>query len=202
MEVEELIEAVRKRQVLYDKSKEDYSNRVLINQLWIDVGQEVGIDGATAKKKWSVLRDSFRRHHKKETYKSGSGSKQHKTWYLYKSMLFLLPFAEDLNSSTTSNLLERLDTDEESQPTCQVHDDSLDTLPDIDIAPQAAADMQAAPSPSLDPQPGPSNSAMHRPTTHNDRKRRYPAFPQSRASKSVSPFDVAMLDALKSLQQQ
>ncbi|KAK3776700.1 hypothetical protein RRG08_035275 [Elysia crispata] len=137
------------------KSKEDYSKRsLLINQLWIDVGQEVGIDGATAKKKWLVLRDSFRRHHKKETYKS---------W---------------------------------------VHDDSLDTLPDIDIAPQAAADMQAAPSPSLDPQPGPSNSAMHRLTTHNDRKRRYPAFPQSRASKSVSPFDVAMLDALKSLQQQ
>ncbi|KAK3741490.1 hypothetical protein RRG08_067320 [Elysia crispata] len=62
--------------------------------------------------------------------------------------------------------------------------------------------MLAAPSPILDPQPGPSNSAMHRPTTHNDRKRRYPAFPQSRASKSVSPFDVAMLDALKSLQQQ
>ena len=117
-------------------------------------------------------------------------------------MLFLLPFVEDLNSRTASNLLERLDTDEESQPTSQVHDDSLDTPPDIDIAPQAAADMQAAPSPSLDPQPGPSNAVMHRPTTHNGRKRRYPAYPQSRASQSVSPFYVAMLDALKSLQQQ
>ncbi|GFR93768.1 hypothetical protein ElyMa_002651000 [Elysia marginata] len=84
---------------------------------------------ATARKKWAVLRDSFRRHHKKETtYKSGSGGKQHKTWYLYKSMLFLLPFAEDLNSSTTSNLSERLEVDEESQQFSQVLEDSLDTM--------------------------------------------------------------------------
>ncbi|GFO21202.1 hypothetical protein PoB_004770700 [Plakobranchus ocellatus] len=121
-------------------------------------------------------------------------------------MLFLLPFVEDLNSSTTSNLPERLDTDEESQPTSQVHDDRLDTLSgiDIDIAPQASPSpsQDLKPGPSQDAQHGPSNSAMHRPTTHNVRKRRYPVYPQSRASQVASPFDVAMLDALKSLQQQ
>lgn len=205
MEVETLIEAVRKRQVLYDKIHEDYSNRNLINQLWNDVAKEVGIDGATARKKWAVLRDSFRRHYKKETtYKSRSGGKRKKTWYLYKSMLFLLPFVEDLNSSTSSNVLERLKTDEESQQTSQLLEDSLDTVSDVDIAPQGAADMQASPSPSLDPQPGLSSSALYttRPNKNSARKRPYPAYPQRRATQSASRFDVAMLDALKSLQQQ
>lgn len=45
METEALIEAVRKRRVLYDKTYDGYSNRVLITQTWKEVGEELGIDG-------------------------------------------------------------------------------------------------------------------------------------------------------------
>ena len=45
METEALIEAVRKRPVLYNKSDSNYSNRVLINQTWKDVAEEVNNDG-------------------------------------------------------------------------------------------------------------------------------------------------------------
>lgn len=42
--LETLIEAVRKRQALYDKGHKDYSNRVFLNQQWNwkEAAEEIG----------------------------------------------------------------------------------------------------------------------------------------------------------------
>ncbi|XP_005096034.1 transcription factor Adf-1 [Aplysia californica] len=201
MEAEALIEAVRKREVLFDKSNENYSNRVVINQQWIEFGEEVGIDGATARKKWAMLRDSFRRQHKKETtYKSGSGGKYQKLWYLYKDMLFLIPFVEDGNTSTT-NLIEGPEDEQELQQASQLREDNVETIANTDVFSRGG-------SPFTNPQPGPSHTpditnSSATPKRHA-RKRPYPPYPQDRGSRSTSPsaFDIAILQSLKGLQQQ
>ena len=42
MDVEILITAVEKRQILYDKTSPDYSNRNYVNAEWKEIGEEVG----------------------------------------------------------------------------------------------------------------------------------------------------------------
>ena len=37
-----LVTAVEKRTALYDKSEDNYSNRVFINKQWNEIGQELG----------------------------------------------------------------------------------------------------------------------------------------------------------------
>ena len=50
----------------------------------------------TARKKWCTLRDYFVKQHKQmTTAKSGAAASKKKKWYLYDSMLFLLPFLMD-----------------------------------------------------------------------------------------------------------
>ena len=41
---EALIAAVQKRQALYDKSDDNYSNRVFIAKQWQEIGKEIGTD--------------------------------------------------------------------------------------------------------------------------------------------------------------
>ncbi|KAK3798838.1 hypothetical protein RRG08_007195 [Elysia crispata] len=64
---EALIAAVQKRQPLYDKSDDNYSNRVFIAKQWQEIGQEIGINDQTARKKWTTLRDYFQKTHRQLT---------------------------------------------------------------------------------------------------------------------------------------
>ena len=56
-----------------------------------------------ARKKWTTLRDYFQKSHRQlTTTRSGSGADKQKKWYLYDSLLFLLPYIGD--RATCSNL--------------------------------------------------------------------------------------------------
>ena len=150
-----------------------------------------------------MLRDSLRKHHKKATeFKSGSGAKGQKKWYLCNNLLFLLPFVEDQNSSTTSNLVEGPDIDEESQQATLLLEDILDGRPSPGVANSPIENIEAEPSVSSDfddAQPLLNTAPNVRPPNTLQRKKRL--YPQERRS-TLSPFDTEMLSALKSLQQQ
>ncbi|XP_005094780.1 uncharacterized protein LOC101849913 isoform X2 [Aplysia californica] len=151
---------------------------------------------ATAKKKWAVLRDSFRKHHKKKTtFKSGSGGKGPKKWYLYNNLLFLVPFVDGRSTSTTSNLVEGLKNEQECQRASFHQEETLDDN-------LSSASPGRPNSSSLeDSRPGPSctPNATIQPLAPLPKKKR----PHSQARQdSLSPFDVEMLNALKVLQKQ
>ena len=45
METEEIINAVEKRPILYDKTKDNYTNRFLVAKQWKEIGDELGMSG-------------------------------------------------------------------------------------------------------------------------------------------------------------
>ncbi|GFN98994.1 transcription factor adf-1 [Plakobranchus ocellatus] len=93
---ESLITAVEKRQALYDKTDDNYSNRVYVNKQWKEISEELGIPDEIVRKKWSTLRDYFKKSHKQLTIvKPVAVGEKRKKWYLYNNMLFLLPHLTD-----------------------------------------------------------------------------------------------------------
>ncbi|KAK3758353.1 hypothetical protein RRG08_004174 [Elysia crispata] len=179
---EALIAAVQKRQPLYDKSDDNYSNRVFIAKQWQEIGQEIGINDQTARKKWTTLRDYFQKTHRQLTNtKSGSGTEKHRKWYLYDSLLFLLPHIGDRASS--SNLSP--DQLEENEPTFSVGDNSQDRSSTLSPAPSTSTQSQAV---EVHAQP------LLTPTPSAARKRKYP---QERYA--ANPVDEKMLETISNI---
>ncbi|KAK3796652.1 hypothetical protein RRG08_010350 [Elysia crispata] len=75
-------------------------HRILLTNEWKEVGEEMAIGVCFCKEIWSRLRDYFFGvHHQQATTKSGSaeGNNQLK-WYVYNTMLFLIPHITDKKS--------------------------------------------------------------------------------------------------------
>lgn len=93
MDCEKLINCVQNRRPLWDKQLKLYNNRDVAKNLWSEVATELGVDSEEAKKKWSNLRDQFR----KEYYKvnkpgrsgDGAGAIFTSKWAYYNSLVFL-----------------------------------------------------------------------------------------------------------------
>jgi hypothetical protein len=86
-----LIEAVRLRPSIYDKTAAVYKNNKVREQEWKEVAQAVDMQDVEAvKKRWRSLRDSFikiqrsLRHNPRQIIK----------WLYYKRMKFLVPHIE------------------------------------------------------------------------------------------------------------
>lgn len=162
----------------------------------------------TARKKWAVLRDSFRKSHKKyTTFKSGSGGKSHKKWYLYDNLLFLLPFVDEGSTSTTNLMEESVtfqDSQQESLQDSQLPGESLEqeyimggNLSSTSPGLQNATSLE-------EPRPDPShkpNFTINAIGPKSQMAKRKRPFPQERQS-SASPFDEEMLNALKGMREQ
>ncbi|GFS12452.1 transcription factor Adf-1 [Elysia marginata] len=100
-----LIESIRERTALYDKAHLKHSNRDYIQHQWEEVACEIGatVDVPELKRKWSYLRDYFRKLRKRiQNAKPGRGWEKKIKWPLYNSMAFLIPFSDV--SETAGNL--------------------------------------------------------------------------------------------------
>lgn len=119
---EQLIEDVRRYQVLYDTKHPNYTKSKLKTKIWLDIAKELNIkDGEEAKNMWLKLRAGFRdarRRHQKYL-KSGATPQSIKPWKYQRQMSFLLPFMssgqreENIEGSDEdSQLLSELSTNE------------------------------------------------------------------------------------------
>ncbi|XP_071056907.1 uncharacterized protein [Onthophagus taurus] len=92
---EKLIEAVRRRTILYDTSHRDYMKSKLKSELWEEVTKEADLkSGAAAKSVWEKLRHSLRDalRRQKKVKRSGAAAEAIKLWKFQKEMGFLQPF--------------------------------------------------------------------------------------------------------------
>ncbi|CAK1588878.1 unnamed protein product [Parnassius mnemosyne] len=103
-----LIEAVRKYPALYEMSDRKYINSNYKSSLWVKIGEEIKETDANCKKRWSNIRDQFKRTlNKKETISRQSSTAIKK--YKNKEILqFLLTYIQ--NRKTIYNI-EDDDTD-------------------------------------------------------------------------------------------
>lgn len=85
-----LIDAVRKRPEVWDKSLENYKIAKKV-EIWQEIAEETGLDGDEAKKKWKLLRDEM----SKQVKKKPSGDKARKKWAYFDAMEFILPTLKD-----------------------------------------------------------------------------------------------------------
>ncbi|RUS89484.1 hypothetical protein EGW08_002781, partial [Elysia chlorotica] len=128
---EAIIAAVEKRPHMYDKSDSKYSNRSYIARQWKEIGDEVGVDDQTARKKWTSIRDYFQRSCRVQAAaKPGTVVEKHKKWYLFDSLLFLVPH---IGERTPSSQIVPLGTAEHSEDSEHAlagenSHDKLDTL--------------------------------------------------------------------------
>ncbi|GFO47959.1 transcription factor adf-1 [Plakobranchus ocellatus] len=175
---EALIAAVQKRQALYGKTDDNYSNRVFIARQWQEIGKEIGMDDQGARKKWTTIRDYFQKIHRQlTTTRSGSGADKQKKWYLYDSLLFLLPHIGD--RATCSNLSPE-QQEEESESVRGI---------------ESPRDRSHTPSPvPTTVSTSTQNSEAQPLVTPRPRKRK---IPQERYT--INPVDERMLDAITSI---
>ncbi|XP_071481029.1 uncharacterized protein [Diadema antillarum] len=91
MSTEELIEEVRKREILYDPGHSEFKNVLKKNVEWESIGDFVGLSGSDAKRKWKNIKDSFRKYRQKLTKNSGQEAKGIKPYEYAQQLEFLIP---------------------------------------------------------------------------------------------------------------
>ncbi|XP_075734492.1 transcription factor Adf-1-like [Rhipicephalus microplus] len=71
-----LIELVRNHPVLYDKRHPKHKDSLLKDDLWGEIGSELGMNGMQAHEKFKNLKDTFTKHKNKikGSMKSGAGA--------------------------------------------------------------------------------------------------------------------------------
>ncbi|KAI8441111.1 hypothetical protein MSG28_009371 [Choristoneura fumiferana] len=113
-DVDFIISLVEARPVLWDKTKEEYKNKILKTEAWKDVCQNIVPSfnekdkkektkiGNEIVKKWTNVKDNFTKYMKKVelSKKSGAGAKYIKEYHLYKQLMFLYKNAPNLTDSS------------------------------------------------------------------------------------------------------
>ncbi|XP_072384176.1 uncharacterized protein [Diabrotica undecimpunctata] len=117
MEIDQelLITLVQNKPVLWDKTTDEYKDKRLTFEAWRDICKNINPTfeelpdtekntyGKLIMKKWSNIRDSFIKYHKKMmNYKSGSQPKYVRKYIYYDQMQFLIKIIQD--HSTSSNM--------------------------------------------------------------------------------------------------
>ncbi|XP_046988476.1 uncharacterized protein LOC124594165 [Schistocerca americana] len=115
MDVERLMEEVRKFPVLYDQGSENYRNIEYKDRVWKTIATDLQAKGGIeeCKKKWASVRDQLRKTLQKRKTVSGQAAvHQHK--YKYEDLLtFLLPYM--VERETVSNVPYTQDNNEHKQ---------------------------------------------------------------------------------------
>ncbi|XP_025270765.1 uncharacterized protein LOC112639828 [Camponotus floridanus] len=101
-----LILMVESNPHLYDKKLPGYKDKVLCNNSWKSIGDQLNISSEDAMRRWKVLRERFSKvRRQKANIPSGSGASsenQEIEWSLYNTLLFLQPHVQ--NRKTIGNL--------------------------------------------------------------------------------------------------
>lgn len=144
----------------------------------------------TARKKWTALRDYFKKAHKQlTTVKSGAPAEKKKKWYLYDNMMFLLPHMSD--RKTCSNLSDP-DTDDDKMS--QISDVSI-PLSDVSIQGPSTSFQQDIISQAECSASEQAEAATRPATTMNACRKRKAKFPTSHKDS----LDSDILQAIKSM---
>ncbi|GAB0099970.1 extracellular serine/threonine protein CG31145 [Sergentomyia squamirostris] len=90
---ENLIEVVKNHPTLWNTSKLSYRLKSRKQQIWKIIDSTLNVTTGLSEKRFSQLRDSYRRHIRAETAatRSGSGQNRQKPWHLAERMQFLKP---------------------------------------------------------------------------------------------------------------
>ncbi|XP_072944178.1 uncharacterized protein [Epargyreus clarus] len=102
MNNERLIEAVRKYPALYNMSDGKYMDSNYKSSLWVKISEEIKQTDVNCKKRWSNIRDQFKRSLNNRKTKSGQSSTVIKKYKYEEILQFLLPYIQD--RKTRSNI--------------------------------------------------------------------------------------------------
>ncbi|XP_045467019.1 transcription factor Adf-1-like [Harmonia axyridis] len=106
IEMQKIIELVRKHPILYDLSHEDYKNIRKKDKIWDEIGKEICEDGEAVKKKWRNLRDSYAKYIRGHKITTGQATNLKKKWIWADQMEGFRPFLSF--TKTSSNVSEIL----------------------------------------------------------------------------------------------
>ncbi|XP_041971744.1 uncharacterized protein LOC121727810 [Aricia agestis] len=101
MDIERLIECVRKHVFLYDVTHVDYKNVSLKNAIWEAIGNQLDQSGDAVRTKWKTLRDGYTKYRK--IAKMTTGTNKRLSQYLWSSQL---SFLDDYNTPRYGNTTE------------------------------------------------------------------------------------------------
>ncbi|XP_063833541.1 uncharacterized protein LOC135082691 [Ostrinia nubilalis] len=112
-EDKELIELVKKNQMLYNTELADYKDGALKDHVWGEIAAAMKKSSTDCKKRWKYLRDSYNRCKRTNKKRTGSASFKTTKWCFFNVLRFL-----DAHSEQESEVKIKTDNsnDEDSQP--------------------------------------------------------------------------------------
>ncbi|XP_046142812.1 transcription factor Adf-1-like [Osmia bicornis bicornis] len=127
-------ECVRKYPVLYDMTHVKYLDSKSKYSIWKSISKEMNLAEDICKKRWSNIRDQFKKHRNKRKAKSGQSALHIKKYKHEDTLQFLLPHEEERN--TISNI-ESTENSEQTQVEIEIDEpdhqlpvqDNVDTVP-------------------------------------------------------------------------
>ncbi|XP_031337380.1 mastermind-like domain-containing protein 1 [Photinus pyralis] len=133
MDEELLINLVEKYSELYDVNDSKYHDQARKENIWEEIAAEMQKPARECKKRWSTLRDCYRRALKAQQSKSGDGAKAHREWRFQQQMSFLrgfLPERQQLSNveieTAGANDTEREEQERVNSPTDYVQQSESD----------------------------------------------------------------------------
>ncbi|KAF5299455.1 hypothetical protein FQR65_LT01035 [Abscondita terminalis] len=110
MSDEVLIESVRLYTFLYDPKDRFYHDSIRKENAWMEISKKNGIPVSECKKRWTLLRDAFRKALKGRQTKSGQSNVPIKKWKFEEIMSFMVPFFAERNQKSNIRIEEPQDT--------------------------------------------------------------------------------------------
>ncbi|XP_067118580.1 transcription factor Adf-1-like [Centruroides vittatus] len=111
---EYFIETVRKYPCLYDKKCTDFKDTTLKKTIWTAIGEQFGISGDDAEKRWKNLRDRYTKERRKmrESHVSGASTSE-----VYFTNWSLFKYIDGFLGSVVLQADSTIGNDEPNQPT-------------------------------------------------------------------------------------
>ncbi|XP_017487525.1 PREDICTED: uncharacterized protein LOC108380809 [Rhagoletis zephyria] len=106
MDDEKLIDLVRSKEILYNKTMTGYRLSDRKVAAWTEIARELGKTGDQCNKRWISLHERYSRELRKMDAPSGSGATTQVYWPLMDSLSFLKPFVKPRPTRCTFNVLE------------------------------------------------------------------------------------------------
>ncbi|XP_063700209.1 uncharacterized protein LOC134830601 [Culicoides brevitarsis] len=95
---------IKAHKCLYDCHSAEYRQRDLYNKAWEDVSKKCGESVVACRRRWRNLKTATCRYIKQlQNYRQGDSSQEHKEYYLYNDMKFVVPFLKSRQDNDDSD---------------------------------------------------------------------------------------------------